>query len=318
MSKIIYNGANGFVGRNLTKTLEKQGHKALGLMRRPELLSQNEYLNSVKLALLQQEEAALIDAMKGAKAFVHLAGKAHQTGRMSNDFQNYAQTNVELTMKMAALASKAAISKFIFISSIGVHGAHTIGQSPFRVEDKPQPHNAYALSKLRAEEELRSYCRANNIALTIIRPPLIYGPSAPGNIEKLKKLAETGLPVPFASLNNKRAILEVSDLCDAIIEAAFDKDWSDKIMLPVSHHLSTRDIYEKILSDHQLKSALFACPPRFLKWGGMLVGKSHMAEQITGDLVIESNWRPKEMASMSATPSKESSGLGANETSKAG
>ncbi len=293
MTKIAFSGYTGFIGKNFGDLLEDHSSPALALLRQNKIANFREKEGSkLSFIRLSQNEEDIISSLKGYDAFVHIAGKAHIKGKQASDFQSFMPDNVDLTLKMADYCQKAGVKKFVFVSTIGVHGYTTTNKDPFSVSDIPAPITAYARSKLRAEELLKEFCETHNMILVIVRPPLVYSKTAPGNIASLKKAILYKLPLPFGSISNKRSIVTVSDLCMALKEACETAKWDHSIMLPVSKTCSTAEIISTLSKDIEEKAYLLNCPERFLRFIGKITGKTYMIEQLVGDLVITENWLP--------------------------
>jgi nucleoside-diphosphate-sugar epimerase len=79
------------------------------------------------------------------------------------------------------------------------------------------PRDAYAESKARAEEALRAIA---GLRLAVLRPPLVYGPGVKGNFLSLMRAIDRGLPLPFSAIVNRRSLVYVGNLADAILRCA--------------------------------------------------------------------------------------------------
>lgn len=147
--------------------------------------------------------AAVPDA---CDAVVHLAGIAHRSA--SED--EYEAVNVRYTEQLARQAA-AVGAPFVFMSSVKVHGEES--SSPLTERSPIQPLDAYGKSKARAEERLRGIA---GLKLTILRPPLVYGPGVKANFLALMRALARGWPLPLASIANRRSLVYVGNLVDAI------------------------------------------------------------------------------------------------------
>jgi nucleoside-diphosphate-sugar epimerase len=108
---------------------------------------------------------------------------------------------------------RACVSSSIYwVSTILLNGASTDGWPPFREEDPATPRGVYGLSKAAAEAGLEAVAKETDMSITVIRPPLIYGPGALGNFRTLVRAAQRGIPLPFGSIHNRRAFLGVENL----------------------------------------------------------------------------------------------------------
>ena len=148
-------------------------------------------------------------ALSGAQAVVHLAGIAHRRA----DVDQLEQSNVRLPERLARQAA-AEEAHFMFISSVQVHGEQS--QSPFTERSPIRPEDAYAESKARAEEALRAVA---GLRLTVLRPPLVYGPGVKANFLALMRSIARGWPLPLAAIDNRRSFIGVGNLVDAIVRS---------------------------------------------------------------------------------------------------
>lgn len=160
-------------------------------------------------------DCRLVEAVSGCEAVVHLAARAHVLHETADDpLTQFMLVNAEAT-RVLALASRAAgVRRFVFVSSIAVHGPMQGG--PLRETDIPRPQSDYGRSKLAAERHLQDIVDGSPMDLTILRPPLVYGPGVGARFLQLIKWSESGLPLPLGGINNARSLLSVQNLSDAI------------------------------------------------------------------------------------------------------
>jgi len=133
-------------------------------------------------------------SVAGCDAVVHLANIAH-TSASAADLQ---RVNVEGTIAQARAALAAGARRFVYLSSIKA----------------AQPDDAYGRSKLRAEQALLGLA---NLEPVILRPPLVYGPRVRANLLALMRAIDRGWPLPLASIENRRSLVYVGNLVDAIL-----------------------------------------------------------------------------------------------------
>ena len=144
-----------------------------------------------------REVVALANAFRGCDAVVHLANIAH--ARV--DAELLRRVNVEGTARAAALAADQGVRRFVYLSSVKAN----------------EPKDAYGHAKLAAEQALRRTAAASTMQPVILRPPLVYGPRVKANFLALMHAVARGWPLPFASIENRRSLLFVENLCDAIL-----------------------------------------------------------------------------------------------------
>ena len=146
---------------------------------------------------------------------MHLAAIAHRRATR----EELQRVNVDFAVQTARKAA-AANARFVFMSSVKVHGEASA--APFREDSPLMPQDAYAASKARAEEALRAI---PGLRLATMRPPLVYGPGVKANFLSLLKAVARGLPLPLASIDNRRSLIYVGNLIGAIL-ACLEKEGS--------------------------------------------------------------------------------------------
>jgi UDP-glucose 4-epimerase len=146
-------------------------------------------------------------SVPAAHAVVHLAAIAHR----SAGADEIERVNVGLARQVgqAAAAHGAAL---VFLSSVKVHGETS--QVPFAENSPLAPAEVYGRSKARAEQALRAI---PGLRLAVLRPPLVYGPGVKANFLALIGALARGIPLPLASVKNRRSLVYVGNLADAIL-----------------------------------------------------------------------------------------------------
>lgn len=204
---LLVTGANGYLGRYLCPVLIAAGHNLATLTRKEWLEPQVK--NYVWAFGLQP-------AVQGVEVVIHLAALAHQVGRQSPETEAlYYSVNVEQTRQLARAALAEGVKRFIYVSSIKVNGEAT-SESPYRYDSPPQPEDSYGRSKWAAEQALHELFDGSPTELVIIRPPLIWGGEMKGNLALLQKWARWRLPLPFGSIQNRRDLVSLQNLCNLI------------------------------------------------------------------------------------------------------
>lgn len=165
------------------------------------------FIGKPLLAALAAARHEVVMRLEQAGAVVHLAGIAHRRATK----QEYHEVNVTLAERVGRLAA-AHGARFLFISSVKVHGDQS--SEPLRESSPLFPLDDYARSKARAEEMLGAIA---GLSLTILRPPLVYGPGVKANLLALMRAVARGWPLPLASIDNRRSLIYVGNLVDAIV-----------------------------------------------------------------------------------------------------
>jgi nucleoside-diphosphate-sugar epimerase len=110
-------------------------------------------------------------------------------------------------------ATAAGVRRFIFVSSMKACADSSDGPA-LREDDDPRPSNAYGRAKLEAEGIVLDREALNPI---VLRPPLVYAATAKGNLSKFLNRLDTPAPLPFGGVKNRRSLIALSSLIDAII-----------------------------------------------------------------------------------------------------
>ena len=198
----IITGNKGFVGANLVLFLQKNNKEIIGISRSPQ--SYELSYESLGLKVLNQ-----------SKSFIHLAGKAHDLKKTSDD-SAYFEVNTELTKKLFNQFLQSDCEVFIYMSSVKAAADEVAGV--LTEEVTPTPVTAYGKSKLAAENYILSKEIPNNKRVYILRPCMIHGPKNKGNLNLLYSFISKGIPYPFGKYENKRSFVSVENLCFIINE----------------------------------------------------------------------------------------------------
>jgi len=182
---------------------------------------------------------------------VHLAAIAHR--RASPD--ELQRVNVDLAVETARKAA-AAGARFVFLSSVKVHGEASV--TPFREDSPLAPQDRYAESKARAEEALRAI---PGLRLAVLRPPLAYGPGVKANFLALMKAVARGWPLPLASVDNRRSLIYVGNLAAAIL-ACLEREGT--YLVSDGPAISTAQLCRELGAALGRPARLFAFPPALL------------------------------------------------------
>jgi nucleoside-diphosphate-sugar epimerase len=240
------------------------------------------------------------EAVSGMDAVVHLAARVHVLQDKDADvLERYRRINTAGTLSLALASAQARVSRFIFMSTVKVHGERT-GATPFSESDMPCPADPYAISKLEAESGLDKVARDTGLQVVSLRPPLIYGPGVKGNFLRLMALVRHRIPLPLASIKNSRSLLGVGNLISAV-EAALNapEPISGAYLVSDEYDLSTPDLIKLISAAMGIKPLMFGCPPGLLRASGHIVGREgetgRMLESLRVDCSLvkqKLGWRP--------------------------
>jgi UDP-glucose 4-epimerase len=281
---VVVTGAGGFIGHALCGALRTRGRPLIGTVRGvrsgmpPDLQPVGD--------LADADDALLDDLCGGADAVVHLAGRAHVLEDAARDPEAaYRRANVQMTTRLARAAARTGVRRFILASSVKVNGESTRRAQPFVAGDAPQPEDAYARSKLAAERALLDAARDTPMVPIVLRLPLVYGKDAPGNFPRLVDAVRRGRRLPLASIANRRSLLYVGNLVDAII-ATLDVPQANAGVYFVAdaESVSTPDLVRAIAAAWRVRPKLYAMPVSLLRLAGVLAGRRTTIDRLTRSL----------------------------------
>lgn len=295
--RVFVTGANGFIGTALCQHLVGRDCSVHGLIRAEAPNEVGVVYHSGSL----EDRALLLNCLVGVDCLVHLAGRAHVMREGGEPLAAFRAVNRDATLNLARIALEAGVKRFVFISSIGVNGAETSAK-PFDEYSEPEPHADYALSKLEAEQELKSLLAGSETELVIIRPPLVYGVEAPGNFARLLKLVATGLPLPLSGVNNRRSIISLENLVSFITLCIEHPAAAGQLFLVSDgKDISTAEMVLALAQGMGKKPLMLSVPDALLKFGAKLLGKESLYTQLYRSLQVESSkarkllgWQPEE------------------------
>lgn len=278
-------GATGFVGRAVCARLLKGGWRVVALVRsagaeappgtEPRIVGD-----------LAETAASLGPALAGVDAVVHLAARVHVMRPTPADEAAFHAVNVTATRALAEAAAAAGVSRFLFMSSIKVNGEG--GPNSYAEADPPAPADAYGRSKAAAEEALGAVAAETGLGLTILRPPVVYGPGVGANVAALQRLCATGLPLPFGATDNARSLIAVENLADTVAACLERPEAAGKTYLVRDgEDLSTGDLVRLIRRAQGRPARLVPVPPGLLRAGLRLLGKGPLADRLLGSLRID-------------------------------
>ncbi|HHM06495.1 MAG TPA: hypothetical protein ENJ19_12265, partial [Gammaproteobacteria bacterium] len=143
-------------------------------------------------------------------------------------------------------------------------------------------------SKWEAEAALCRIAGDSGLELVVIRPPLVYGPGGGRNYLALLQAVERGLPLPFASVNNRRSMIFVENLAHVICLCATVPHAAGQIYLVSDNEdLSTPELLRRMGRALGRPVRLFPVPVPLLRLAGKLVGRQDMMERLVGSLAVD-------------------------------
>jgi len=231
--KILLTGATGFIGQRLINAVNGEIH----------VLSRRKHSNFKTVICDLQSKVIPDDALDSVDTVFHLAGFSHDL-RDATKIQNlYQEVNVEATVRLAKLAVKSNVKRFVFVSSVKAGGCSTFGVCSSE-KDQGDPEGVYGKSKREAELKLLKIGKESGMHVSIIRPSLVYGPNAKGNLQLMFSGIARGWFPPLPETGNRRSMIHVDDLVRAIFLVAEDDRANGEIFIATdSKPYSSREIY---------------------------------------------------------------------------
>lgn len=282
--QVLLTGATGFVGGALLRYLSTAGSCVVAAVRSSGTSRFSEHVFEVGDISADTQWAS---ALEGIAVVVHTAARAHISQEVSNDpLTEYRGVNVEGTLNLARQAAIAGVKRFVFISSIGVNG--NINVRPFTALDVPHPVEPYAQSKWEAEQGLWRIQQETGMELVIIRPPLVYGPEAPGNFGSLVRWVGKGIPLPLGAIHNRRSLVGIDNLVDLIVRCIDHPAAANQVFLAGDgRDLSTTELLRLVGDATGRPARLIPVPAGVLKLSAALLGRKAMAQRLLGSLQVD-------------------------------
>ncbi len=199
--KILFTGADGFLGSNVVPILRKKGFevKTLGLKNCDYNIDITKEIEPIN------ETFDLV---------FHAAGKAHTVPKTKEEEELFYKVNLEGTKNICKAIKKSVPKSFVFVSTVAVYGCDA-GLN-ISEEHPLEGQTPYAKSKLLAERFLIDWGKNNSVSLSIIRPSLIAGIGAPGNLGAMVKGIQTGRYLSIAGGKARKSILMVEDIANLV------------------------------------------------------------------------------------------------------
>ena len=280
---VLVTGANGFVGQALCKALPSKGWIVRRAVR-SQTLSGDFLVGDVGT------DSGWHRVAEGMDCIVHLAARTHVIHDNARDpIGAYRQINVAGTVNLAKVAVSQGVRRFVFLSSIKVNGERTL-ERPFAENDIPVPEDAYGVSKLEAEQALWQIAKGTGLEVTILRPPLIYGPGVKANFLRLMRLAACGMPLPLASIQSRRSLIYLGNLVSVILACMESPAAAGKTYLVSdAEDVTTAELIRQIAVALGTNPRLFRFPSALLAMGAALCGRNAEWERLAQSLQIDSS-----------------------------
>ena len=290
---MLVTGADGFIGARLCPMLQAAGFAVRRAVRR---VRDGGAPSSFPVGQVDGD-TDWSAALAGTGCVVHLAARTHVLDETVRDpLAEYVRINVAGTGRLAEQAAAAGVRRFVFMSSVKVNGERT-GAQPYTEADAPRPEDAYGVSKWQGEQELARIATGTGMDTVVLRPPLVYGPGVKANFLRLLGLIARRVPLPFASLDNRRSLIHAGNLCTAVLAAIpAPRAAGRTFLVSDGEDVSTPALVRAIAGALEVKPRLLPCPPAALRALAAVLGRSGEAARLTGSLQVDASRIRRELA----------------------
>jgi nucleoside-diphosphate-sugar epimerase len=289
MRRILVTGAAGFVGSALCSSLLPQGYEVRAAVRYSNSMLSVDGLSVVAVGEVgtQTDWSA---ALAGVDCVIHCAARAHVMHEIEADaLAAYRAVNVAGTQRLAEQAAAMEVRRLVYLSSIKVNGEQTALGAPFLFSDPPAPEDPYGVSKWEAEQALWAVSARTGLEMVVVRPPLVYGPGAKGNLLRLASLVARGLPLPLGAVHNQRSLVGLSNLVDVLrLCAVHSAAAGQTLLVSDGQDLSTPQLIRLLVEGMNKPARLLPVPLGGLRAAGSLLGKRAEVDRLVGSLQVDS------------------------------
>jgi UDP-glucose 4-epimerase len=197
------------------------------------------------------------------------------------------EINARGTATLAAASTQAGVRRLVYLSSVKVNGEETHGHA-YSPQDHPHPAGAYGLSKWLGEKHLLEAATGTSMEAVIVRSPLVYGSGVRANFLRLLRWVEREWPLPLRSVNNRRSLVSVWNLCDLLHlllkhPSAAGGVW----MVSDGEDLSTPELVRRLGRAMNRRVRLLPVAPTVLQICGLLSGRNEAVTRLCGSLSVD-------------------------------
>lgn len=198
MEKLLFTGGTGFLGKNAMPLLKERYEVTTCGITPDDMIKANFVSDVPKLP----EKYDIV---------LHACGKAHVVPKTEAEKKAFFDVNYQGTVNLCKGLEKVGVPKaLVFISTVAVYGCDF---GDLITEDHPlQGETPYAKSKIMAEEYLTEWCKNHDVVLGILRPSLLAGKGAPGNLGSMVKGVQKGYYMNIAGGKVIKSILMAEDI----------------------------------------------------------------------------------------------------------
>jgi UDP-glucose 4-epimerase len=226
----LVTGAAGCVGKVLLERLGSVGARAFGLdiAQPPEGFDAGSWIQGDIL-----DAGSYAEKFRGIDVVVHLAALAHTVPRTKEEADRFWDVNLKGAKTLIAVAAEQGVRRFVHVSTVAVQVPSDGGIA-----------SSYADSKRAAEREVFEF--GDRIEIVVVRPTTVYGPNDRGNIFKLIRWVDRGLPAIIGSGENRKSLVYSRNLADALLFLSEHGKSGESYVVTDGHDLSMKEIVREI------------------------------------------------------------------------
>ncbi|WP_321919171.1 UDP-glucose 4-epimerase family protein [Paraburkholderia tropica] len=287
MTRYFVTGASGFVGRALAERIVADGDEACCAVRTGAV----DQIASARYFEVGDDFSKLQDVWPDDRPIdcvVHLAARVHVMDERADDpLAAFRRTNVTGALRVAEVAARAGVRRFVFVSSIKAVAEDDDG-TPLRETDVPRPVDPYGISKLEAERALLDFGAAHGMEVVIVRPPLVYGPGVRANFLALMGALARGVPLPLGAVRARRSLVYLDNLVDALVQCAKHPEAAGQTFhVSDGVDLGVGELARTLARHLHAPNRLVPVPVALLRAAGALTGRSAQVSRLVGSLCLD-------------------------------
>jgi nucleoside-diphosphate-sugar epimerase len=286
----LVTGATGFVGTALCNRLRESSVSVKATFRDSVIVPRfPSGIIPVPIGPIGSK-SQLTEAFRGVDIVIHLAGRVHVMNKGAIDaIAEFRDVNVVGTETIARQAAAAGVQRFVYVSSIKVNGDSTPQNVSFTEADPHRPRDPYGISKAEGELALHRVMRETGMDVVIVRPPLVYGAGVKGNFLTMLKVLCRGMPLPFGKISNRRSMVYLENLVDALVLCSQQPEAAGETYLVCDgEDISTPELLRKLGEALDRPVHLFPVHGSVLRLAAAMIGQTCAFERLLGSLTVDS------------------------------
>lgn len=286
-AKVLVTGAGGFLGTPLCRSLLARGLAVRAASRDP-----------ARLDLPGADAVAVGDlgpdtdwraALDGVSHVMHCAARVHN---MAEDPATAAaahrRANAEGTAALATQAAVAGVQRLVFVSSVKAQGFDSAPHPLTEADRGDVERDPYGASKAAAEAALFEIAAASGLEAVAVRPVLVHGPGARGNLQRLERAIRRGTPLPLGAIRNRRSLIGIDNLIDLLTLCLTHSAAPGQAFLAADAEAVSSAGLARLLGQALGRPArLLPVPEPVLRLAGRLLGKQAAIERLCGSLEVD-------------------------------